>query len=154
MNETYGNNHETAEGPAEYDAFVLVVEDNPVNSEVAQFMLEIMGCRVDLAQNGVEAVEKAAKAPYDLILMDCHMPEMDGFEATKLIRKMEENGYVGGQRRMTIIALSGDAHILESGVYLTVGMDDCLVKPYTIEELSTVLGKWLSRVKKSLHLTE
>jgi CheY-like chemotaxis protein len=154
MNETYGNNHETAEGPAEYDAFILVAEDNPVNSEVAQFMLEIMGCRVDLAQNGVEAVEKAAKAPYDLILMDCHMPEMDGFEATRLIRKMEENGYAGGQRRMTIIALSGDAQILESGVYLTVGMDDCLVKPYTIEELSTVLGKWLSRVKKSLHLTE
>jgi CheY-like chemotaxis protein len=154
MNETYGNNHETADGLAEFDAFVLVVEDNPVNSEVAQFMLEIMGCRVDLAQNGVEAVEKAAKVPYDLILMDCHMPEMDGFEATRLIRKMEENGEYCRQRHRTIIALSGDAHILESGVYLTVGMDDCLFKPYTIEELSTVLGKWLPRVKKSVDLTE
>ena len=153
MNETYGNIHENPDGITEYDAFVLVVEDNPVNREVAQCMLEIMGCQIDLAQNGVEAVEKAAKHAYDLILMDCQMPEMDGFEATKLIREMKENGETGEQRHATIIALSGDANILESGAYLTVGMDDCLVKPYTIEELSKVLGKWLSRGTKNAELT-
>jgi CheY-like chemotaxis protein len=136
-----------------FDASVLVVEDNPVNREVAQFMLEAMDCRVDLAQNGVEAVEKAEKGHYDLILMDCQMPEMDGIEATRLIREKEENENNRGQRRTKIIALSGDANILKSGVYLRVGMDDCLVKPYTIEDLSTVLGKWLPRGKKSMELT-
>lgn len=154
MNETNGKNHETADGLVEFDAFVLVVEDNPVNLEVAQSMLEFMGCRVDSAQNGVEAVEKAAKVPYDLILMDCHMPEMDGFEATRLIREKEENGEGGGQRHTTIIALSGDADISESGNYLTVGMDDFLGKPYDIKELCTMMGKWLPRGKMSIDLTE
>lgn len=154
MNEIHVNNHENPDGLVEFDAFVLVVEDNPVNLEVAQSMLEFMGCRVDSAQNGVEAVEKAAKVPYDLILMDCHMPEMDGFEATRLIREKEENGEGGGQRHTTIIALSGDADILENGNYLTVGMDDFLGKPYDIKELCTMMGKWLPRGKMSIDLTE
>jgi CheY-like chemotaxis protein len=154
MNEPLGKNHETQDGLAEFDVFVLVAEDNPVNREVAQFMLEILGCRVDLAQNGVEAVEKAVKVPYDLILMDCQMPEMDGIEATRLIREKEKNDDDGRQRHMTIIALSGDEVMLKRGDYLTVGMDDCLAKPYTIKELSTVLKKWLYRGEKSIELTE
>ena len=154
MNEPLGKNHETQDGLVEFDVFVLVAEDNPVNREVAKFMLEILGCRVDLAQNGVEAVEKAVKAPYDLILMDCQMPEMDGIEATRLIREKEKNEDDGRQRHMTIIALSGDEVLLKSGDYLSVGMNDCLAKPYTIEELSTLLKKWLYRGKKSIELTE
>ena len=154
MNEPLGNNHETSDLLAEFDAFVLIAEDNPVNREVAQIMLEILGCRIDLAQNGVEAVKKAKKVPYDLILMDCQMPEMDGIEATRLIREKEKNEDDGRQRHITIIALSGDEVMLKSGEYLTAGMDDCLAKPYTIEELSTVLKKWLYRGKKSIELTE
>jgi CheY-like chemotaxis protein len=149
MNETHGNDHESPDDLAKYDAFVLVAEDNPVNLEVAQCMLEILGCRVDLAQNGVEAVEKAAKCQYDLILMDCQMPEMDGFEATRLIREMEGHLPNGDHPKMKIIALSGDADILEGGLYLTVGMDDCLIKPYTIEELCKVVGKWLPAAKRT-----
>jgi CheY-like chemotaxis protein len=154
MNETFGNNPETPEGLTEFDAFVLVAEDNPVNREVAQFMLEILGCRVDLAQNGVEAVEKAEKTPYDLILMDCQMPEMDGIEATRQIREKEENEDNCKQRHMTIIALSGDAVMLESGDYLTVGMDDCLGKPYDINQLCAVIGKWLPCGNKNMELAE
>ena len=154
MNETFNNNLETSDGLAVFDAFVLVAEDNPVNQEVAQFMLEMLGCRVDLARNGVEAVEKAEKVSYDLILMDCQMPEMDGIEATRLIRKKEENEASNRQRHTTIIALSGDAFMLENGNYLKAGMDDCLSKPYDIKELCAVIGKWLSRGSKNMELTK
>jgi CheY-like chemotaxis protein len=154
MNETLGKNHETPDGLAEFDAFVLVVEDNPVNQEVAQLMLEMLGCRVDLAQNGVEAVDRAENELYDLILMDCQMPEMDGIEATRLIREKEKNGDNCRQRHITIIALSGDEVMLKSGDYLVAGMDDCLAKPYDIKQLCAVMGKWLPRVKSNIDLTE
>jgi two-component system, sensor histidine kinase len=145
MNETVGKKHENPEGLAEFNAFVLVAEDNPVNQEVAQIMLEMLGCRVDLAHNGLEAVERAKNGNYDLILMDCQMPEMDGIEATRLIREKEKNRDDRRRRHITIIALSGDEVMLKNGDYLTVGMDDCLAKPYDLKQLSAVMGKWLPR---------
>jgi two-component system, sensor histidine kinase and response regulator len=125
-----------------FNAHLLVAEDNPVNQEVAKMMLEVMGCRVDLAENGVQAVELAMKTPYDLILMDCQMPEMDGYEASRVIRERETTGN-GAQRPVTIIAITGNSTDEDRDQCLTMGMDDFLRKPYTIGDLHAVLARWL-----------
>ena len=78
-----------AEAQAPLHARVLVVEDNVINQKVAVRLLEKLGCRVDVAANGLEAVELLAELAYDLVFMDCQMPEMDGFEATRTIRQRE-----------------------------------------------------------------
>jgi two-component system, sensor histidine kinase and response regulator len=126
------------------DADVLVAEDNPVNQEVAKMMLEMLGCRVDQAENGIEAVEKAKKERYDLIFMDCQMPEMDGFEAVRLIREHEKNVDNPGSRRVTVIAMTGNTTEQDRDQCLSNGMDDFLKKPFAFEEMQEVLGRWLS----------
>jgi CheY-like chemotaxis protein len=119
---------------------ILLVEDNPVNREVALGMLGIMGCGADLAANGREAIEAVARREYDLILMDCQMPEMDGFEATRKIREWEKKHK---PTTTPIIALT--AHALEGDrdACLASGMDDYLSKPFDQEQLRLVLGRWL-----------
>jgi two-component system sensor histidine kinase/response regulator len=128
-----------------FNANLLVAEDNPVNQEVAKMMLEVMGCRVDLAENGIQAVELSMGTPYDLILMDCQMPEMDGFEASRLIREREAAGKAqkGAPRPVTIIAITGNSTDQDRDLCLSMGMDDFLRKPYTIEELREILARWL-----------
>jgi two-component system, sensor histidine kinase and response regulator len=128
-----------------FNANLLVAEDNLVNQEVAKMMLEVMGCRVDLAENGIQAVELARGKSYDLILMDCQMPEMDGYEASRLIREREAagNGKDGAQRPVTIIAITGNSTDEDRDQCLSMGMDDFLRKPYTIEELREKLALWL-----------
>jgi signal transduction histidine kinase/DNA-binding response OmpR family regulator len=123
---------------------VLLVEDNPVNREVAAAMLTGLGLMVDLAENGREAVEASLAIPYDLILMDCQMPDMDGYEATACIRDAEEYCMVG-KPHIPIIALT--AHALEGdrGRCIASGMDDYLSKPFTREQLIAVLERWLAR---------
>ncbi|MDJ0805740.1 MAG: response regulator [Gammaproteobacteria bacterium] len=124
---------------AGFDAQVLLVEDNPVNQEVARDMLELLGCRVDLAGNGKEALRAFAGMRYDLILMDCQMPEMDGFNASQAIRDQEK---ASGNRRVPILALTAN---VEKGIQKQCwasGMDDYLSKPFTQQALRDALERW------------
>ncbi len=131
--------HERA--PAANDTLsgrVLLVEDNDVNQVVAQAMLEALGLEVDLAHNGEQAVSTTAQWPYDLVLMDCQMPEMDGFAATAAIRAREE-----GRRRQVIVALTAHAMDSDRERCLAAGMDDYLSKPFEHETLVATLRRWL-----------
>lgn len=117
---------------------VLLVEDNVVNQKVATGMLKKLGCPFDVAQNGVEAVSMAFQNNYALILMDCEMPEMDGYSATREIRRLEaqdqnENGLPKTHR--TIIALTANAMVHDEVRCLACGMDGFLSKPLRKEVL-------------------
>jgi CheY-like chemotaxis protein/HPt (histidine-containing phosphotransfer) domain-containing protein len=115
---------------------ILLAEDNAVNQEMTRSMLELLGCRSDLAENGREAVEAFLRNRYDLVLMDCQMPEMDGYAATRVIRKSEKC-------RTPIIALTANAMAGDSDRCLAAGMDDYLSKPFSLQNLRAVLERWL-----------
>jgi len=119
-------------------ARVLLVEDNPVNQKVAQKMLERMGCTVEVARDGREAVEKCSAGVYDAVLMDCQMPVMDGFEATREIRRRE-----GASRRCPIIAMTAGAMEGDRERCLDAGMDDYVAKPTVKIELIRALREHL-----------
>ncbi len=123
-------------------AKILVAEDSPVNREVAAGMLELLGYQVEMAENGRQAMELAARSRFDLVLMDCQMPEMDGLTATGEIRRREATA---GQGRLPIIALTANAMQGDRDQCLAAGMDDYLTKPYTQMQLQAVVHKWLSR---------
>jgi len=117
---------------------VLLAEDNSVNQEVAVLMLEALGCQVDSAHNGQEAVTAATQTGYDLILMDCQMPVLDGYQATQVLRQREP-----ASSHTPIIALTANAMTGDRERCLSVGMDDYLSKPFTQEQLSAILARWL-----------
>jgi CheY-like chemotaxis protein len=119
---------------------ILVAEDNVVNQRVAILTLQKFGCRVDVAANGKEAVEMWETIPYDLILMDCNMPEMDGLEATAQIRKRE-----AGKRHIPIIAMTANAIEGDREKCLTAGMDDYISKPVKPPVLRHALERWLMK---------
>ncbi|MGZ5161740.1 MAG: c-type heme family protein [Burkholderiales bacterium] len=127
-----------------FAARVLVAEDAPVNWELAVAMLESFGCEAQVAKNGREAVAAVERERFDLILMDCQMPEMDGFEATRKLRAMEA---AAGTRsvRIPIVALTANAIKGDRERCLTSGMDDYLAKPFKEEQLWNVLVKWIKR---------
>ena len=127
-----------------FGARVLVVEDQPVNSMLAVAMLQALGCRADVAQDGRAGVEAALAGGYDLVLMDCHMPEMDGFEATRAIRNHEA---VTGGRRLPIAALTANAVAGDSERCLAAGMDDYLSKPFSRAQLARLLLHWIPPVR-------
>ncbi len=128
-----------ADQPGKGRGPVLVVEDSPVNLEVAVAILESMGCVVATAVNGRHALDCHASGEYSLIFMDCQMPEMDGFEATAEIRRREA---LSG-RHTPIVALT--ASVVEDGRWrcLAVGMDDYLAKPFTLDQMRAMLTIWL-----------
>ncbi len=134
---------------AVFGAQVLLAEDNPVNQEVAQHMLESFGCRVELASNGREALEAFSKTPFDLVLMDCQMPELDGYQVTQVIREKEMQGRKDpteqgqGIRRTPIIALTAHAMQGDREQCIAAGMDDYISKPFNRDRLFAVLKRWL-----------
>ncbi|MFQ5729570.1 MAG: response regulator [Waddliaceae bacterium] len=117
---------------------VLIAEDYFVNQEVTQDILELMDFEVAIAENGVEALEKHATQNFDAILMDIQMPELDGYEATKEIRKRE-----GSEKHTPIIALTANALMGDREKCLKAGMDDYISKPIEAEKLEEVLKKYL-----------
>jgi signal transduction histidine kinase/CheY-like chemotaxis protein len=120
-------------------ARVLVAEDNPVNQRVASHMLNRLGYRCDIASNGKEAVEMLAQFPYDLVLMDCQMPEMDGYTATQRIRQSEQ---MGG-RHTPIVAMTANVMREDRARCLDSGMDGFVPKPIALEELETAIECWI-----------
>jgi signal transduction histidine kinase/DNA-binding response OmpR family regulator/ligand-binding sensor domain-containing protein/HPt (histidine-containing phosphotransfer) domain-containing protein len=120
------------------DFRLLLVEDNQTNQQVAVSTLAQMGYRIESVGNGREAIAALRGADYDLVFMDCHMPEMDGFEATAEIRRLEPT-----TRRTPIVAMTASALPEDRARCLAVGMDDYLTKPLHRHELSAVLERWL-----------
>ncbi|HET8871604.1 MAG TPA: response regulator [Aquabacterium sp.] len=120
---------------------ILVVDDNAVNQKVAAVMLQRYGCMVDVAASGIEACNMVNMLPYDLVLMDCQMPEMDGYEATRQIRQREAE--MGGGRRLPIIALTANAMEGNAERCFAAGMDDYLSKPIRPESLLDKLSQRL-----------
>jgi PAS domain S-box-containing protein len=119
---------------------VLLVEDNLTNQFLAREFLRRMGCAVSVALNGAEAAALAARGAFDAILMDCHLPDVDGFEATRMIRRQE-----AGRRRVPIIALTANAMAGDRERCLEAGMDDYLMKPISQRQLEECLRRWTVR---------
>ncbi|MDR3554876.1 MAG: response regulator [Syntrophobacteraceae bacterium] len=138
-----------------FTARVLHAEDITVNQLVAVFMLEGLGCSVEVASNGREAVEAFSGADFDLVLMDCRMPELDGYQAARIIKDNElqkwkdQTGGGGRKRRTSIIALTAHAMPEDREICLASGMDDYLGKPFSRDQLSSVLNRWLPSGRKS-----
>jgi len=130
--------HEESAGAVlDKSARVLVVDDNEGNQIVARLMLEKLGCTVEVAPNGREALAARARSAYDIIFMDCQMPLMDGFEATAELRKAENGG-----RRTPIIAMTANAMQGEKEKCMASGMDDYISKPIMIADVNAALRSW------------
>jgi CheY-like chemotaxis protein len=117
-------------------ARVLVAEDSPVNAMITKAMLERMGLDVDVAEDGRVAVERLQQTHYAVVLMDCQMPVMDGWQATRQWRDQERQA---GGRRTPIIALTANAVVGDRERCIAAGMDDYLPKPFEIDELSALI---------------
>jgi signal transduction histidine kinase/DNA-binding response OmpR family regulator len=120
---------------------VLLVEDIPINRAVSRGMLESLGLTVSVAEDGEEAVAKAAQQSFDAILMDCHMPGMDGYEATQRIRAAEKAAADG--RHVPIVAVTANAIVGDRELCLVAGMDTYLGKPFLRKDLHAILAHWL-----------
>jgi CheY-like chemotaxis protein len=115
---------------------ILLAEDTPLNQMVGVRMLTKLGHRVDVVANGAEAVAAVARTSYEVVLMDCLMPDVDGYEATTRIRAAERAG------RIPIVALTANATLEDRQQCLAAGMDDFLSKPVRLSDLARVLARW------------
>lgn len=119
---------------------LLVAEDHPVNQALVQAMLDELGCSCDLAADGLEVLAATERQDFDLILMDCQMPHLDGLSATRAIRERES----GAGRRTVIVAMTAGAMQSDRDAALSAGMDDFLAKPFTVAQLRETLSRWLA----------
>ena len=126
----------------QFSGRVLVVEDNPINQMVAQCQLEDFGIEVELADNGRIAVEKLATNRYDIVFMDCQMPVMDGFEASRSIRSAQSNAL---NPNVPIIAMTANVIKGDREKCLAAGMSDYISKPVDPEKLAQALHNWLPK---------
>ena len=120
-----------------FDARVLVADDNPVNSRLAALMLNRMGCTVETVADGEAAVSAVAERPFDVVFMDCQMPELDGYEACRLIRAAGHD--------VPVVALTANAMEGDREQCLEAGMDDYLAKPLRVDALAGALSRWVGR---------
>jgi CheY-like chemotaxis protein len=127
--------HTLAETKAQVDLRVLLAEDNIINQKVATRLFQRLGYRIDVVANGREVLEALSRIHYDVVFMDCQMPEMDGLEATHLIREREQSD------RVPIIAMTANAMQGDRERCLAAGMDDYLSKPISVEALAGVLDR-------------
>jgi CheY-like chemotaxis protein len=134
------------------DAHILLAEDCPVNQEVAAGMLEALGCRATVVGDGEQALQAISEQSFDLVLMDCQMPGLDGYQATRRIRDREMACATGRSGRagqaLPIVALTAHAMVGAREECLQAGMDDYLTKPFDLERLRCVLERWLIRSPK------
>ncbi|MGA7415761.1 MAG: response regulator [Bryobacteraceae bacterium] len=122
---------------------ILIAEDNLINQKLVLQLLKRQGHQVDVAANGEEAVELFRRSPYPLVLMDAQMPEMDGYEATRVIRSLEH-----GDQRAIIIALTANVMSGDRDRCLEAGMDDYLPKPIQAHEFYDSINSWIARIEK------
>jgi CheY-like chemotaxis protein len=134
---------DTSFEPAKTDQYrkLLIVEDDLVNQQVIVGMLEKLGFKVEVAADGKEALKSCKAKQYDMIFMDCLMPEMDGFETTCEIRNMEKSGELLGH--VPIVAFTAKAMKGDRELCLVAGMDDYLTKPIKLEDLQRITEKYL-----------
>jgi CheY-like chemotaxis protein len=125
-----------------FGAAVLLAEDNLVNQEVAREYLKTLGCRIDVVATGLEALAALKRTTYDLVLMDCQMPEMDGLEATATLRQREQQIQ---KRRTPVIAITANAFEGERERCLEAGMDDYIRKPFNRDDLRVILQRWFNQ---------
>ncbi len=142
-------NHNKINKSQDFDIKILLVDDTQSNQFVAQNMLEKLGCKVDTANNGLKAIELINKKHYDIVLMDCQMPIMDGYEATKKIRANEKDG-----NHTIIIACTAHAMSDDKQKCIDAGMDDYLAKPIKEQDIVKILEKWCKPERKHLKKTK
>ena len=129
-------------------ARALLAEDNGVNQVVARNMLKALGCEYLIVANGQEALEAVQREHFDIVLMDCQMPVMDGYAASRAIRAWQASqagqiGQIGQPPRTPIVALTANALVGDAQLCLDAGMDDHLAKPYTRQQLASIMARWL-----------
>jgi CheY-like chemotaxis protein len=136
--------------PGDQQVRILLVEDHPINQRVTVRMLARLGYAADVVSNGRQAVETLRCGEYTLVLMDCQMPEMDGYAATREIRRLEQDGTIGtGTQRVPIVAMTASAMAGDRERCIASGMDDYLTKPAGMEALRGALRRWIRRDREA-----
>ena len=134
--------------PLSWQPSVLLVEDNDINALLARCLLEKAGCTITHARNGriavdwMQEVTSGARKPFDIILMDAHMPVLDGLEATRLIKEMIPKEGIDGHHCPPIVAVTANAFDEDRRRCLAAGMDDYLAKPFELADLHAILERW------------